>query len=448
MSRYGNPKYTGSDNAAFSEYFKNNTSKLLLAPVMNTLALRPNGAFVTDSVFRACLAYVSGASEMSPSYKAMKPHMDFILMKVIFPSLCLTDSELEMFDTDPIEFVRRIHAAMEDWIDVRLAATSLLQNLGRYRLKDILPRFLPFIQGMLNEHLQLTTSGQIPDFRRKDGCLVALSALSNVLLEKKDYSVHMEPLIITHVIPEFSSPVGFMRCRVCLFMEQFYEIEWSNESTVQAILTGLLTCLRDPCLPVQTAAAITLRLYLTEKSARPLVIPLLPDITREYFRIMSEVENDVVLSALQTIVLEFGDEIAGISTMLVSELLGAFSYYAAQAGDDDEAAFSASQCLDTISAVLEATKDQVEQIKEIENMLLPLIKKIFEDENVEYVENVCDIMGYLSYYNAAVSPELFSIAGYILDVLQSWAADYVVEFSPTIFNLIANVSCCYDLFAY
>lgn len=440
MTRYGNPKYTSSENATFSEFFKNNASKLFLAPVMNTLALRSNGSFVTDNVFRNCIAYISGASEMSPSYKAMKPHMDFILTKVVFPSLCMTDTELEMFDTDPVEFVRRVHAAMDDWIDVRLAATALLQNLGRYRLKDTLPRFLPFLQGLLNEHLQALSAGQSPDFRRKDGCLVALAALSNVLLEKPAYSVHMEPLIISHVIPEFSSHVGFMRCRVCLFMENFHEVKWSNPATVHGILTGLLTCLRDPCLPVQTAAAITLRLYLTEESARPLVIPILPDITREYFRIMSEVENDVVLSALQTIVLEFGDEIAGISTMLVNELLGAFSHYAAQGQDDDEAAFSAAQCLDTISAVLEATKDRPEQIREIEAMLIPLLSKLFAEESVEYLENICDIMGYLSYYSAAVSPALFAMLGHILDVLQSWASDYIVEFSPTIFNFMANVS--------
>ena len=440
MTRYGNPKYTGADNAAFSEYFKAHTSKQLLVPVMNTLALRSNGSFVTDIVFRNCIAYTSAASEMSPSYKAMKPHLEFILFKVVFPSLCLTDNEVEMFGSDPIEFVRRVHAAMEDWVDVRLAAVTLLQNLGRYRLKDTLPVFLPFIQGILNEHLQAAGAGQPVDYRRKDGCLVALSALSNVLLEKPAYSSHMEPIITTHVIPEFASPVGYMRCRVCLFMESFHEVKWSNDSTVQAILNGLLTCLRDPCLPVQTAAAITLRLYLTEESARALVIPILPDITREYFRIMSEVENDVVLSALQTIVLEFGDEIAGISTMLVSELLNAFSYYSAQGQDDDEAAFSAAQCLDTISAVLEATKDRPEQIKEIEGMILPLIGKLFAEESVEYVDNICDIMGYLSYYSASVSPALYSMLGPILDVLQSWAADYIVEFSPTIFNFLAQVN--------
>ena len=439
IQRYGNPSYSGEDNKAFSEYFKNYTSKILLAPVMNTLALRSNGAFVTDSVYRNCIAYMSAASEMSPSYKAMKPHMEFILFKVILPSLCLSEDEVGMFDTDPIEFVRRVHCALEDWIDVRLAAQTLLQSLGRYRLKDTLPLMLPFIQGILNEHMQALSTGQPVDYRRKDGCLVALSALSQVLQQKPAYSVHLEPIITTHVIPEFSSSVGYMRCRVCMFMENFHEVKWENGNTVQLILNGLLTCLRDPCLPVQTAAAISLRLYLTEPSARELVVPILPDICREYFRIMSEVENDIVLSALQTIVLEFGDEISGISKMLVTELLGAFSYYSKQAEDDDEAAFSAANCLDTISAVLEASKERIEQIREIEAMLLPLFQTLIEEESVEYVDSICDMMGYLSYYSQPCSPALFSMVGPILDILGSWACDYIVEFSPSIFNFLAQV---------
>lgn len=411
---------------------------------MNTLALRTNGLFVTDIVFRSCIAYVNSAVEMSVPYKSIKPHLDFILFKIVFPSLCLTDGEIELFDSDPIEFVRQVHTTVEDWIDVRLAAVTLLQTLGRYRLKDTLPKFLPFIQGMLNEHMQAVTSGSPVDYRRKEGCLVALSSISNILLEKSQYSQSLEPLIVAHVIPEFNSPIGFLRCRACLFMESFYECKWSNPATVQAVLNGLLTSLRDPQLPVQTAAAITLRLYLSEPSARDLVIPILPDIAKEYFRIMSEVENDVILSALQTIVLEFGDEVAGMSTMLVSELLGAFSYYSKQAGEDDEAAFSASQCLDTISAVLEASKDRPEQIREIERLILPLIHGLITEESVEYIDNICDIMGYLTYYTPAMGPELYTIFGYLLDILQSWAADYIVEMSPSIFNFIAQVTTIAD----
>ncbi len=68
---------------------------------------------------------------------------------------------------------------------------------------------------------------------------------------------------------------------------------------MQDILKGLIQGLRDPSIPVQTAAACSLRLLITAEGATELLKPILPDIIGEYFRIMDEVENESVLSALQ-----------------------------------------------------------------------------------------------------------------------------------------------------
>jgi hypothetical protein len=328
-------------------------------------------------------------------------------------------------------------------VDVRSAAITLLQNLGRYRLKDTLPRLLPYIDTIFKEYHQIqigavAASGPV-DFRRKEACFVAVASLSNLLMEKESYKNQLEPIIVNYVLPDFSNSAGYIRSRVCMFMENFYDLKWKNPAVVQTVLSGLLTCLRDPCIPVQSSAACTLRLFLTEESARPLVIPILPDIVREYFRIMSEVENDVILSALQTIVLEFGDEISGIAPMMVSELLTAYSYYSTQGEDDDEAAFSASQCLDTVSSVLESVKEKPTIFAQLQVMLLPLISKIVQEEHVEYIENALDMLSYLTYYSDPISNELYVVAGSLLSALNSWAADYIVEMSPTLMNVISKV---------
>jgi hypothetical protein len=443
ISKYGNPMYAGTENEKFANYFKDYASKILLTPVMNTLAVKASGSFVTNFVTQSCLAYVSAASEMSPTYKMIKPHMEFILFRVIFPCLCLSENDLELFTSDPIEFVRRVHTPLEEWLDLRVAAITLLQNLGRYRLKDTMPKLLPFLQGVLNEYRQIQLGAVVApgpvDYRRKEGCLVALSSLSNLLMEKPAYKAELEPLIINHVLPEFRSPVGYMRSRACMFMENFHDIEWRDPNLVQSVLAGLLACLRDPCLPVQTSAACTLRLYLSDQSARPMVIPILPDIVREYFRIMSEVENDVILSALQTIVMEFGDEIHGIAVMIVSELLSAFSYYSKQGEEDDEAAFSAAQCLDTVSAVLEVVHEKPDILRQIEALLMPLIVTTLIEEQVEYVDNVVDILGYLTFGGDGISTDLWRVCGPLLVALSTWAADYIVEVSTTLMNFIAKV---------
>ena len=105
IQRYGNPQYAGKEYKAFATHFRQHTSVALLTPVMNTLMVKSSGGFVTDQVHRMCISYVCNSVEMSPTYKLLKPHMEYILFSVIMPTLCLSESDLELFEDDPQEFI-------------------------------------------------------------------------------------------------------------------------------------------------------------------------------------------------------------------------------------------------------------------------------------------------------------------------------------------------------
>lgn len=63
--------------------------------VMTVLAQHhTEGMFVTEAVHFSCLTYLSSAAEMSPTYKVIKPHLDFVLGQIIFPVLCINVDEI------------------------------------------------------------------------------------------------------------------------------------------------------------------------------------------------------------------------------------------------------------------------------------------------------------------------------------------------------------------
>ena len=107
--------------------------------------------------------------------------------------------------------------------------------LARYREKDTLPRFLPFLQNVLTEYAN-TLPIEARDCQRKDGVLVALAVLFKILAESKAYKAMLEPLTIAHVLPEFRSPVAFMRSRTCWVIEYFGDFQWKDKNTLPAIL--------------------------------------------------------------------------------------------------------------------------------------------------------------------------------------------------------------------
>jgi importin-8 len=149
MQKYGNPRYAAKEYNDFAHKFRSTTSLELLSPVMTTIGYKIAGSFLTDDVFRMCLTYISNSIEMSPTYKAIKPHLNVLICQVLFPTFSLTESEIELFECDPAEFIRKVHDVTEDWLDPRLAAVTVLQFLTRYRQKDVVPMLLPYIQNML-----------------------------------------------------------------------------------------------------------------------------------------------------------------------------------------------------------------------------------------------------------------------------------------------------------
>lgn len=52
-------------------------------------------------------------------------------------------------------------------------------------------------------------------YRQKDGALLAIGALCDKLQQTEPYKSELERMLVQHVFPEFSSPIGHLRAKVC-----------------------------------------------------------------------------------------------------------------------------------------------------------------------------------------------------------------------------------------
>ena len=96
MLRYGNPQYCEEMYKPFAIHFRSNSAPILLSTILKVLGSHhTNNVFITETVHRSCLAFVGGAIEMSPTYKIIKPHLNFLLFNIILPTLSITTHEIE-----------------------------------------------------------------------------------------------------------------------------------------------------------------------------------------------------------------------------------------------------------------------------------------------------------------------------------------------------------------
>ena len=99
---------------------------------------------------------------------------------------------------------------------------------------------------------------------------------------------------------------------------------------------------------------------------------------------------------------QYGEEIRDLAPDMISALLKAFHGYANAGSEDDEAAFSACQCLDTIIAVLDAVQEHPTTMLALEIVLLPLLQQLLGpagSECFEYLDNAIEMLNYCTFAN-------------------------------------------------
>lgn len=170
------------------------------------------------------------------------------------------------------------------------------------------------------------------------------------------------------------------------------------------------------------------------------LLPVLPQILEQYFRIMNEIGNDEVVSALQTIIDTFGDHIEPHAVALTNQLSTAFSSYCSAGEEDDDATMAAMQCLECISTVLKGICERPDIYRSLEPQLLPIIKQILgnDGEYIEYLENALDILTFLTFFQDDLSPQLWETFPLIYMAFDQWAFDYLYLMVPTIENFIGK----------
>mmetsp|Transcript_3164 Transcript_3164/g.3583 ORF Transcript_3164/g.3583 Transcript_3164/m.3583 type:complete len:1068 (+) Transcript_3164:211-3414(+) len=433
FSRYGIPTYAEEDSKVFAQYFSQNVATQFLSPVCETLNLRPSGQFCTDRVIHLCLTYLDLAVELSATYKLLKPHLDFLLHQVCFPTMCLTEEDVDVFENDPHEFVHRQNSPLADFYDPRMSAITLVTDLVKHRGQDVTQNLL----GRMTEILKRYTASppETKNHVEKDGALLMFGSLAKFLLAKDKYANEIEGLLVTSVFPDFNSPIGFLRYRACWMVQEFSTVTWSDDgSNLRTLLQFMMQRLSDPALPVQIEASKALRFLIEADGADQTLLPVLPQLLTEYFRIMNEIGNDEVVSALQVLLDKFGEHIEPHAIQLVTQLSNAFNQYctAGEDDDDDDAAMAAAQCLECIATVLKGICDQPIMMKNLEPLLIPLVLKIMgnDGEYIEYLECGLDILTFLTFFPDHISPELWQAFPLIYIAFDQWAYDYLNMMVP------------------
>lgn len=429
FERYGSPGNVTKEYKDFSEYYLKAFSEGIILVLLKILDEKRRQTYISPRVLQLTLNYIDQAVSHAYSWKFLKSHMAAIIQEVIFPLMCYTDEDDELWSSDPHEYIRMKLDVFEDFLSPVTAAQTVLHSSCKKR-KDMLQKTLGFVMAVLTN----PQSGP----RQKDGALHVVGALADILLKKNLYKDQMEAMLVSYVFPEFQSSFGYLRARACWVLHYFCAIPFRIEvNLVQALQLTQNCLLHDTELPVKVEAAISLQMVINnQEKAEKFLEPFIKDITLELLKIIRETENDDVTSVMQKLVCTYNEQLMPIAVEMTQHLVQTFKQVVETGGEDssDEKAITAMGVLNTIDTILSVMEEQKEILSLLEPVVLNVVGFILGQSALEFYEEAMSLI--YSLCSSSISSDMWKVFEMMYQTFQKDGIDYFTDMMPALHNFV------------
>ncbi|KAI9281483.1 armadillo-type protein [Sporodiniella umbellata] len=458
FSKYGNPATMGRSAAEYTSFAKSFSSNF--APNILQAYLNQIESWIKKEIWipNKCLALTSSffadCVKNKTTWLLLKPHVETLVAHFVFPQLCFSDEDQELWDEDPVEFVHKKVDPLEDFHSPQTNAMNFLIDLARDRKKHTFMGILNFVNSVLNKYLEAPQDQRNP--REKDGALCMIGGLSYQVLQKKSPVANMmEPFFVTHVFPEFKSEHPFLRARACDLARHFSDLDFTNEQNLAILYTNVTDCIRDTELAVRVQACLALQPMIRHESVRNAMAPNLPFIMQELLNLTNEIDIDTLANVMEEFVEVFAEQLTPFAVQLCTQLRDTFLRIMEELnqnntlnGDDDDEldgdldelsdkTMAAMGVLKTIGTLILSLESTPEILQQLENALLPVITYTLEKKILDLYDEIFEIIDSCTFSAKRVTPTMWGVFELIYRAFKDSGIDYMEEMLPPLDNYIS-----------
>eukprot|EP00037_Helgoeca_nana_P026542 m.300059 g.300059 ORF g.300059 m.300059 type:complete len:1020 (-) comp27244_c2_seq3:248-3307(-) len=437
FQRYGTPSRCTREYKGFSDLYSETYSLPILELMWVQLQRYKVGSYMAPRVLTEILRYLENALEPAATWRHLKPLIPELLSDVLFPLLCFTEADLELWTDDAPEYIRRKLdlTVLAEINSPDIEAAVFVQDLIKIRQDAMTDLIFQFIHSVLQDCADPTTA---PNPTAKDGALLMTSVIGNDLIGNRAYNHHLEEMLVTFVYPEFESEHGFLRARACQVFHTFSEIDFAEVDNIVAALDFILARLQDDELVVRVQAAVALRCLLEYQAiAAKAAQPHITRIVGIVLSLLNEAESDDLASVLDKMVELYADELIPHSNELLQQLIDQFGAFISNDLDDEEVmhlAMAALGTLNTIKSIVQLAVDDPKLLTSFEVLLLPLLTHVLEEGVFDFLDDFLDLMEVLT--RNAISQEMWTLFPILHSSFRREMVDFFDEMCPVLYNYI------------
>eukprot|EP00892_Ulva_mutabilis_P009974 jgi/Ulvmu1/7349/UM036_0009.1 len=469
FDRYGDPKIVRVETARdFAALFLGDFSYHFLKCVLEYAMKIGQGHWASRQSITYICRYISTAAKQSGTQVHVKPYLLEVLTHVALPLTFFSAELHQEWKEDPMEVIRRnstalMMAVVVDLYDPRDAAISLVRDVMRTKAlrETLLDMFMKSVLGVAAEYTQCdhaTPGADLGAAYKMDGAMLVLGALlEHVLVKQKQYKEAMETIARQHVLPLFRSSHPFLRAKaVWVAGVLASEVHFSQPDGTLAKGQGpmfdelfelTLRCMKDEDLPVQVEAVNAFRAFVEQLAEagqlEAKLQPILKDLLLHFFEMASLVEAMDVIMSVDAIIEHVGESIQPYAVECCRELVGVYARVVgdADADQDNDMLFDQGyHILQPIIRLLEACSNIPKLMRDLEELLLPILQDICNRCPEDLFEQVCEILGFFTYFSAPLSERLWSFWPVLENAIinTQWGTDYCEQIVVPLDNFIAR----------
>uniref|UniRef100_A0A7N8XA67 Importin 7 n=1 Tax=Mastacembelus armatus TaxID=205130 RepID=A0A7N8XA67_9TELE len=406
FERYGSPGNTTKEYTQFADLFLKEYAVSAQQVLLKVLYQYKEKQYVAPRVLQQTLNYINQGIAHALTWKNLKLHIQGIIQDVVFPLMCYTDSDEELWQEDPYEYIRMKFDVFEDFISPTTAAQTLLFTACNKR-KEVLQKTMGFCYQILTD----PTS----DPRKKDGALHMIGSLAEILLKVSSSRL------------------------ACWVLHYFCEVKFKSDQNLQTALELTRLCLiNDNEMPVKVEAAIALQVLISnQEKAKEYITPYIRPVMQALLHIVRETENDDLTNVIQKMICEYSEEVTPIAVEMTQHLAMTFNQVI-QTGPDEEGgddkAVTAMGILNTIDTLLSVVEDHKEITQQLEGICLQVIGTVLQQHVLEFYEEILSLAHSLTCQQ--VSPQMWQLLPLVYEVFQQDGFDYFTDMMPLLHNYV------------
>lgn len=378
----------------------------------------------------------------------LKPHMDNLIAHFVFPTLCQSDEDIELFEEDPSEYLHRKLNYYEEVSAPDIAATNFLVALTKNRKKQTFA-ILTFVNSIVSKYEAASDDQKLP--REKEGALRMIGSLSSVILGKKSpIADQVEYFFVRHVFPEFRSPHGFLRARACDTLEKFEQLDFKDPNNLMVIYRNILESMTDSELPVRVEAALALQPLIRHDVIRTSMQQNIPQIMQQLLKLANEVDVDALANVMEDFVEVFSAELTPFAVALSEQLrdtymriVGEVLERNATKGDEDgygdfldDKSITALGVLQTIGTLILTLESTPDVLLHLETILMPVISITLENKLYDLYNEIFEIIDSCTFASKNISPTMWQAFELIHKTFKGGAELYLEDMLPALDNYV------------